>query len=62
MICSGVSPWVCPVDLWSQERGHDIHIKMVIEALRLYKISKDRNVDEKRDREMYFQYSHNCLN
>lgn len=48
--------------LWSQERGHYIHIKVVIEALRLNEVAKDGNVDEKRGKKTYVQYSYHQIN
>lgn len=39
---------MCPSGYWSHDRGHDIYIKTVIEALRLYGVAKARYVDEKR--------------
>lgn len=39
---------MCPSGHWSHDRGRDIYIKTVIEALRLYGVAKARYVDEKR--------------
>lgn len=56
LIAGGTLIWMCPLGLWSQERSHHIHIKMVIVVVRLYDVAKPGNVEEKRGKKRYFQY------
>lgn len=47
--------------LWNQEKGHYIHIKVAIKALRLNEVAKDGHVNKKRGKKIYVQYSYDWI-